>query len=444
MCFGEITKMMKEVKVKMEDPYQWETLPMEAKKALNIRLEPRKNNAMKKQVISKKRPSKDGDARLRQPSTVNKKDRVIERSLKKISTSKKKKGDQNTGKDRHTPKQAASTAKGRDKKNNKKSNVGLADDDHKKEALTEEFLSSCIIDVPDALDKKLTSVELCSQINSDVRFPPYADLNGILKNAHMKFGDNLDKGTMLEIISICQNYAKFPEDYFNKNETLILGTESCVPKYQDNVEWHPLRSVAYFKSNSLNILKYPQNFITKSLYKKYIVNGDNSEEDFKNGFKNIFVNLSQAIYKAGYKGIETYISPEIFQKYNMDKLILLPHQQELFNITDEDILGICPGIAGPFQRMYISQNNLYYHVFLIALYKRFSFPENIRKPESVLEEGELRDELIKNPNFYQKMPSNYVFSTPKFINFHCVIKHELLNNNQLQKAAIDMFCYFIH
>uniref|UniRef100_A0A0N5BWU3 non-specific serine/threonine protein kinase n=1 Tax=Strongyloides papillosus TaxID=174720 RepID=A0A0N5BWU3_STREA len=164
MCYNEITKMMKEVKVKMEDPYQWELLPIEAKKSLNIRIEPRKNNAIKKQVLSKKKIAKDVDGKTRRASVKNistKKERNHEsRSMKKAHSVHRNKQQANDAKVVKNKCDSKQNQKIKEKKNNKKSKVGLDDDINKKSLLNEEFLSSCVGDANDAMEKKLATFEI--------------------------------------------------------------------------------------------------------------------------------------------------------------------------------------------------------------------------------------------------------------------------------------------
>ncbi|CEF67202.1 Protein kinase domain and Serine/threonine-/dual specificity protein kinase, catalytic domain and Protein kinase-like domain-containing protein [Strongyloides ratti] len=163
MCFNEISKLMKEAKIKMEDPYQWEHLPMEAKKSLNIRLEPRKNNAIKKHVISKKKTTKDLEGKNKNSSIKNvsvKKDRNLEnRSVKKTNVSCKNKQQMVDGKNKKDKPSSKACQKVKEKKNNKKSNIGLEEDTNKNKILTEEFLSSCVGEANEGMEKKLTTFE---------------------------------------------------------------------------------------------------------------------------------------------------------------------------------------------------------------------------------------------------------------------------------------------
>uniref|UniRef100_A0A0K0DV91 Protein kinase domain-containing protein n=1 Tax=Strongyloides stercoralis TaxID=6248 RepID=A0A0K0DV91_STRER len=164
MCFNEINKLMKEAKIKMEDPYQWELLPIEAKKSLNIRLEPRKNNAIKKQVISKKKTAKDMEGKARQLSNKNlsvKKQRNLDNnnSVRNANLSCKNKQNHNDKKSTKDKASSKPCQKVKEKKNNKKSKIGLDDDTNTNKLLTEEFLSSCVGETNEMMEKKLSTFE---------------------------------------------------------------------------------------------------------------------------------------------------------------------------------------------------------------------------------------------------------------------------------------------
>uniref|UniRef100_A0A0N4ZK06 Uncharacterized protein n=1 Tax=Parastrongyloides trichosuri TaxID=131310 RepID=A0A0N4ZK06_PARTI len=250
---------------------------------------------------------------------------------------------------------------------------------------------------------------------------------------------------MREIVSICQNYPKFEEN--NKKETFEFSTHELEPTYQKPLEWHPLRAVSFYSENSIikSLWRLVETEASRYLYNRFFQSSHLNESIAINGGIELFINMSQAIYRKGIKGTEPYVSKELYKKLIKKYEILESHQQNLFNITKKDILGVCPGVVGGLQHISSTSTHLYYHLFFISLYKRNLFPQKIRNPSYILTSKELTEALNKNPNFYERMPLNYGYSSPKFINFHCVIKHEYgVEKDKLKKAEIDMFGYFIH
>ncbi|KAK6019793.1 hypothetical protein OSTOST_14562, partial [Ostertagia ostertagi] len=234
----------------------------------------------------------------------------------------------------------------------------------------------------------------------------------------------------VNVLKIVQRFRKQPNEWPLEEQPFAIVEKKFLGKIMHPVELRPERGFVNMVPFGFMMLRhFFRKFRAKGNYDLFQSTGIFDEKEVRAGTKRVFEVISQHAFKNKLADLvaKNFCGEDLVRRFEAAGSSMSEKQRELFNLTEQDVYAIAPGVLGPFQLIRPMLRNgaphITYSLLSCAFYKKQMLFDAV-KDVPLIENGDKAD--------YLPMPTGYGYAAPRLVFAFITFGNKIVSRGEVE------------